>query len=477
MNNIFKKIYVVVFVVLMVIPFAGMLFFKTDTTTENKRLAELPELVTEDGVNKEYLSQLGDYFEDHFAFRQYMVDADSRIQSGIFKVSSADTVLVGESGWLYYTATLDNYLGTDGMTERELYNAARNMKLMQDYVTEHGAEFVLAIPPNKNTLYSDNMPYYDNKKANQYQDLTDLTTQITEEGINYSNLYDLLSSQSQVLYLKRDSHWNNMGALLAYNSILDKLGAEHDNYETASFVRKKDYVGDLNSMLYPISAKEEWNLYLEDAKSFNYDQGATVEDLWIETSSDEGQGCLLMFRDSFGNALLPYMATAFEKGYFSKNLPYNIAEYMSKYSPDYVVVEKVERNTSEFVTTPPVFEGAQLEASELDLEKAAEEACGELSVSEAESNINYWQLDGYIDGDCVDTESDIYVEITDSDGDRIYSAFGISTDQGDQGFRLYVAKTSLLQSDINVKVYVSGSKGLTRVLDEDVDLTKAETLN
>ena len=132
MKKTWKIIYVVLTVCVMAVPFAGMAFFRTDTTTENKRMAEMPKVSENGSFNKDYLNDLGTYFNDHFAFRNYLVDADSRIQSGVFGESNVDTVLVGTDGWLYYTATIDNYLGQNRMSERTLNNCVRNIKLMQD---------------------------------------------------------------------------------------------------------------------------------------------------------------------------------------------------------------------------------------------------------------------------------------------------------------------------------------------------------
>lgn len=54
MKKTCKIVYVVVCLLIMLLPFVGMIFFQTDETTENKTLAEMPKLQTEEGLNKEY---------------------------------------------------------------------------------------------------------------------------------------------------------------------------------------------------------------------------------------------------------------------------------------------------------------------------------------------------------------------------------------------------------------------------------------
>ena len=481
MKKTWKIIYVVLTVAVMALPFAGMTFFKTDTTTENKRMAEMPEIEKDGQFNREYLSELGTYFNDHFAFRNYLVDADSRIQSGVFGESNVDTVLVGTDGWLYYTATLDNYLGQNRMSERTINNCVHNMKLLQDYVEEQGAKFVLAVPPNKNSLYGDNMPYYDSYKVSDGSDLDILAEKFVDAGVNYADLYALLKSQNDTMYLKRDSHWNNMGALLAYDAILSEADVSHDSYETETFTRKKDYVGDLNSMIYPVSSRPEWDMYLDDdAWTYQYTTDTkSVEESEIATSCDGADGSLLMYRDSFGNTLLPYMANAFRTASFSKNIPYNISSDMASNKPDVVVVEKVERNIGEFASDPAVFQGPELDDTQVSSVEKVQIYDGNATVDvrEAESNIGFWQIDGIVSEDMMSVETRIYVAVTAGDTTKYYEAFGITDDNSDLGYRLYLDKTSVNSDDMTVRVYTSDENGDACVAVQTVDLTSVETLN
>lgn len=481
MKKTCKIIYVVLIVMVMLAPFAGMTFFKTDTTTENKRMAEMPDIKEDGKFNKDYLSDLGTYFNDHFAFRNYFVDADSRIQSGVFGESNVDTVLVGTDGWLYYSATVDNYLGQNRMADRTINNCVHNMKLFQDYVESQGAKFVLAVPPNKNSLYGDNMPYYYSYKVSDGSDISVMTEKFVEAGINYVDLYDLLNKQNDTMYLKRDSHWNNMGALLAYDAILSEADVSHDSYETETFMRKKNYVGDLNSMIYPVSSQPEWDMYLnDDTWTYQYTTDTkSVEDIKISTSCDDADGSLLMYRDSFGNTLLPYMANAFRTASFSKNIPYNISSDMAANKPDVVVVEKVERNIKEFASDPAVFQGPELGADEASSLENAQTYSDKatVKVKEADSNINFWEIDGVVSADKMSADTCIYVAITDGDATKYYEAFGITDNDSALGYRLYLDKTSVNSNDITVRIYTSDSNGISQVAEQNVDLTTVETLN
>ena len=108
-----NMIYVGFFFVLCLIPSVGMLLPQTQgSATENRKLALWPQLRTEEGWNTDFLSEAGEYFQDHFGFRQQLVTANALINGKIFGVSTADGVIQGKNGWLYYKDSLSDYLGT-----------------------------------------------------------------------------------------------------------------------------------------------------------------------------------------------------------------------------------------------------------------------------------------------------------------------------------------------------------------------------
>ena len=61
----------------------------------------------------------------------------------------------------------------------------------------------------------------------------DLSKSFSKEKVNYVDLYNLFKSNDETLYLKKDSHWNGKGALLAYKSIMNKTKLPYDNYSKA----------------------------------------------------------------------------------------------------------------------------------------------------------------------------------------------------------------------------------------------------
>ncbi len=439
MKNILRYMFIINCMVICILPFVGMAVCPADKTTENRKMAVFPDIIKENGrLNINFLQELGNYFQDHFAFRLELVSADAQIQSKIFKVSNASPVITGSNGWLYYASTIYDYLGENTITERGINNIAHNLALLQEYVEEQGAKFIFTVPPNKNTLYGENMPYYLQYKINSSSNINMLEQEIKEYDISYCDLFSLFKNQKEVLYLKRDSHWNNKGAVLAYNAILRQAGIEHEDYKDIWAVRLKTEYGDLGRMLYPVTAEPEWNYFYEKKHMFSYvTDTKSVEEAWIETENSQGSGNLLMFRDSFGNTLLPLMADTFSKGYFSKGVPQNIAGYMEMYNPDVVVFEKVERNIKEIATEPPLIEGKAV-----NLRKNIENTVSatSLKVKESENNASYLEISGILDNKFCSKDTNIYIRITSNNEQTVYNTLHVTTQESDYGYKLYIPK-------------------------------------
>lgn len=189
MRNTKYIIFIVCAYFMMALPFLGMIFWPTNETTENTELAKWPSILEDGKWNERYLSDVGAYFEDHFAFRQELVTINSFLRGKILKESTTKQVIVGKNDWLYYGGTLNDYKGENLMSQRELHMLAHNLKLMQQYVESRGSRFVLTIVPNKNSLYDENMPYYYQK--GRESNLKNAAEFFEENGIAYLDLYKI----------------------------------------------------------------------------------------------------------------------------------------------------------------------------------------------------------------------------------------------------------------------------------------------
>ena len=436
-QKIMPLLFTALCLLLCLIPSVGMIFAPSDEAVGNERLQELPSLTQEDGsLNTEFFTGLGGYFEQHFALRPLLITADARIMAGAFGTSNLDTVTVGADGWLYYTATLDDYLGRDALTSREVRDVVHNLSLIRDYAQGQGAQFLFTIAPNKNTLYPDHMPYYDSLTVSGEHNRDLLRAALADSDIPYADLFDVLGAQDEVLYFARDSHWNNKGALLAYDTILDALGKAHDDYADADVVRRKDFIGDLSRMIYPSGGEAEYNDYYGAEERYRYTSDtASVEDPRITTENPDADGSLYMYRDSFGNALLPFFASAYGEATFTKAFPMLLENDLSAVKPDVFIMELVERNIDWLITRPPVMPSPRLSGYQLSGQGGAE---AQLTAEPCMYSKAYVQFSGTIDSALLADDDVILVAVTAPDGSAAtYECFGLSAEGDQTGFVAY----------------------------------------
>lgn len=357
--------FVGLFLCLCLLPSAGMLAAPAEEAVGNEHLTAMPALQNADGSwNKSYFSELSSWLSDHIAFRHELITLHARLCGALFGTLPSEDVVLGADGWLYYADTLPDYQGAGLMTERECWAAARVLALMQEYCQERGAQFLFTVAPNKNSLYPEAMParYQRSGAAGNAQRIAG---RLEEMGVPYLDLFALLGGQEQTLYFRTDSHWNTLGAALAGDAISSALGKPEDPFWGQPYQTAPTHKGDLYEMVYPAGDLLEDDAVFDRAFRFTYPNGLrSAEDITIRTQNEGETGSLLMFRDSFGNALYPFLAERYGAACFSRAMPYNLT-YLEREQAGTLVVEIVERNLRWLVQRPAVMPAPQREDARL----------------------------------------------------------------------------------------------------------------
>ena len=460
-----KLIYCILFFAICLCPSLGMLVTKQETSSENRQLSEFPSPKTEEGkINVEWLSQAGDYFQEHFAFRNELVTGNALLHGRLLETSTADGVIQGKNGWLYYKDSLDDYLGQDLLSDRILFNIAHMLSMTQQALEEKGVNFLFTIAPNKNSLYGDNMPYYDKLKVSDQTNRENLEGWLKTEKVAYADLYQALMEEDEVLYHARDSHWNNKGAALAADVLMDALGKDHDSYEGESYTVRRDYTGDLDTMLYPLASTADDEIYYDKETTY-----ATVEEIQsnfdprITTVNPVKEGSLVMYRDSFGNALLPYMADAYANAYFSRGIPYQLMD-VETHSADTVIIERAERFLPEMSQFPPVLTAKEISLTE---DQELQESDGAVDVKIKPQGMTA-QLSGRIKEGLLDTDSRIYLKVNGS----VYEAFPmdvkVEENLDDNGFCLYLPSELVAADGNDVEILIEKDNKIYNIYQNNI---------
>lgn len=466
-------IFIIACLVVCLIPSVGMFFKPNAEAIGNEESSALPSIMNEDGsFNTNILSDLGDYFEQHFAFRSEIITTDAVIQSKVFGVSNLDSVIAGKDGWLYYASTLDDYMGQNALSEQQIDGIVHNLTLVQQRVEDHDAKFLFTVAPNKNTLYPEHMPsyYHADESAARNRDL--LNAALAHSSVDYCDLFSVFEKQDETLYFARDSHWNNKGALLAYNTILAKLEVPHDDFSSTTPSQREDFVGDLSKMIYPSSSIAELNYYYDAEGTYRYaTDTSSVEEPLIRTNNDNAQGSLFMYRDSFGNALLPFFASAFGDAVFIKSFPIMLDLALEQYQPNDVVFEIAERNIEWFLTQPPLMRAPIIEAQQIDLDT---DKSFELSVKESENSPLYLEVSGLMSEELKESSSPVYLFVSDDeDQGALYECYNLLTEQRQDAFLAYLDASDYEGlSTLSVSVVVRDGAGFKAIGSNTVNIER-----
>ncbi len=448
--KIYKIIYIISFFLIISFPFLGMLFYEEPENTENKVLLEPPQIVADEGFNINYLQELKDWYEEHFAFRQELVTMNANFKSRIFGESSEELAIVGKDGWLYLKASLGDYQGTNTVSERHYYNVIKTIALMQEYTKGLGKKFIFTCAPNKNTLYPEYMPYY-YKVLNEDNNLDVITPMFDKYGINYVDLKKSFLNEDEILYHKGDSHWNNKGAAMVYNLLLDEAGVSHTDYLMLDYTLRDDFEGDIDKILFPLDRHTEEEYDYSDYMTFVYDGTDDVTQITVNTINEDKTGGLLCYRDSFGNSLIPFLANEFNHCTFSKSATYRL-DMMAYDIYDVCIIEVVERNLMSMTKFSPVMPAPLRPFYE------------EVSTYNSDNSTIYWtnydnyyKITGYVDDNYISSDSFIYIRLSGEENVYTIEAFPVNEDlesknNSDYGFTAYLGINSLPEDTYRLEV-------------------------
>ena len=453
LSSTVKKVYIILFLLITITPFAGMLFYKTDMTVEKRTPAPFPNVKTYEGkLNTRFFDQLDDFFNDHFAFRQELTTVDALLTTKLTQTSNNDDVIYGKDGWLYYEDTMDEYLGRNVLTDRGINNCARSLSLMQEYSEDKGVDFLFMVAPVKAWLYPEHMPY-NYVVGSEVNNWSKLKPAMDKLGVKYVDFHEIFSNDDRVMYHKLDTHWNNEGAAFACKKIQEAVGRPVTDYDNINYTRQNTFHGDLYGMLYPKGTVLDENVIYDKPFTFDYiSDFESTEDFLIETESKDKDGSILMFRDSYGNALVPFMADEYGKGTFTKAMPFDL-NYISEYNADVVMIELTQRHITYLWEYLPKMDAPIRE----DVPESPEQADMKADVS-VEKTDDRLLIYGNVDPEYTDDDSEIIVRITDSEYISDYEAFPVGygkageDENKDYRFGMYIDSKNIEEGECSIEI-------------------------
>ena len=339
---------------------------QADDTAENRVLSSFPVWKGENGnVNKAFLTELTAWYGEHFGLRNEMVTAYGTLTRDTLNTSANDDVICGKEGWLFYGKTLSDSIGLATLNDTEISHIVQTLSMLQIYAESKGTKFVFTSAPNKASIYPQYLParYLPRDTANNC-DL--LYAALQAADVSFCNLHTVLQTQAEKdpaqLYHKLDSHWNGYGAMTAFSALTKQVGHSDGGFPAMGCSAVRDFHGDLWGMLSPSVENPDWNIVYDIPQSYEYlGRYRGVDDLTIQTVCGEGNGSLLMFRDSFGRALIPLFSQVYQTATYTRDnrVPIDLLETTPS---DTIIYELVERNLPNLLQYAPQMPAPMVEA-------------------------------------------------------------------------------------------------------------------
>jgi len=272
--------------------------------------------------------------------------------------------VAGEKGWLYvgnddYSNSILESKNIINFSNREIKILKTKINKLHKWFSNNDIDFYIAVPPNKLSVYGEFLPVIGNPKQRKKSE--QLGSVCEQLGVKHLNMLDgIVVNNDEPLFLKTDSHWNDMGAYIGYKNLIEKMKLEHPNLniipidslnKKSKILQKQDLARMLKknvpekTTIFEIknSKAKKIKNQLQVPKTYSY-KPDTYEQRF---KSDVNNLKVLIFRDSFTNALMKFIKETFGETVFIWQNRLD-KEIILKEKPDIVISICVERNIDVF---------------------------------------------------------------------------------------------------------------------------------
>lgn len=290
--------------------------------TENRTLAQWPAFSWETLKNGSYTEAVEEYFADQFPLRDGWTGMKARAEYVIGKREFNDVYLCG-----------DTLISKVEVPDMELVE--KNLSYIQRLAEKTDAHVTLGLIPSAAEVWKDKLP--------EGAESWDQTALLAESGIDFQSA--LTAHADDLIFYRTDHHWTTLGAYYGYTAVMEALGREGEilgpeEFEHRVLPLSDQFQGTLYSQsgvhwLHPDTI-EFW-VESTDLSVISWRSGKPEEAFLYETSYLNSKdkyavflggnqplcviknenlpdgGKLLLIRDSYSDALAPFLAQRFSE--------------------------------------------------------------------------------------------------------------------------------------------------------------------
>lgn len=350
-----NKLLIFIFIFIIICPkLASLLNIKEPSLNENRVLNSKPPFT----FSKNYSKGFTNYFNDRFGLRNYFIIADRYFRYKFFNISTNSAVSIGKDHWLFYTPDTQYIDSVNGQpfSQDDLIQIKNNLLDIQTAFQKQNIKFYFLVAPNKQSIYPEFLPNH-MKKVHPDSRLDQIDNFLKNyPQINFINpKSDLLVAKNQnQIYLKYDTHWNQLGAFVAYQKLFKKINQDFPNLNpknindftlSTSIAPNKDLALELGVAGQFSESSIFVNPKIQNATTISQDcpEIYTKCPLIVQENSNKKLPRLLMFRDSFAVSLIPFISEHFQHSYYYWGQVPFPNSLIKQEKPNIIIFELTER--------------------------------------------------------------------------------------------------------------------------------------
>lgn len=287
-----------------------------------------------DWTLRERIAALQDAAALDFGFRNALVLAHGRASLGLFAKTANEKVVIGKNDWLFLRSegALDAHRRLRPFPAQLLDVLVATLDSQQRWLAARGIPYLLVLVPAKHSVYSEQLPDWAApvRARSRTDELAAALAERTQVELLDLRETLLEAKRDERIYHRTDTHWNSIGAYHGYRAVLERigpaLGLEALPRSAFRLRTAPGFSGDLARMLGLRGVMHEDKLLLELRGADRAVIGATDrpafahDPRYLESFATRGvppgdadAPRALILRDSFGDALFPYLAQHFSR--------------------------------------------------------------------------------------------------------------------------------------------------------------------
>jgi hypothetical protein len=249
-----RRWWFVVVLCLLAVPMLVQALQPTETTSESeaRTLSAAPAFPRSLEKWRLLPRELDRFLADHFGLRSQLVRAHGVLRYAVLLPTDL-RVVIGRDKWLFFNGDgmIEQSMGLF-LREADIAKFADRAAALQARLGANNAQFLVTVPPNSATIMRSLLPAWAaTKPAVSEYDL--MMKALAARGVPAVDLRPplLAANAIQPVYRRTDTHWNKLGALVAYNAVVEALRRPDWKIDPARVFRGFEPVagGDLARML------------------------------------------------------------------------------------------------------------------------------------------------------------------------------------------------------------------------------------